>query len=75
MANASSTSATDPYWNYEVPNIEWIMYFNGSQAFHGVYWHSNWGNRMSAGCVGMPEWRAEQIYGWAPEGTDVWIHD
>jgi len=70
----SSTSATDPYWNYEVPNIEWIMYFNGSQAFHGVYWHNNFGTAMSHGCVGMPNYRAKQIYDWAPNGADVWIH-
>lgn len=70
----SSTSATDPYWNYEVPNIEWIMYFNGSQAFHGVYWHNNFGTPMSHGCVGMPNHRAKQIYDWSPTGVDVWIH-
>ncbi|MGB4778278.1 L,D-transpeptidase family protein, partial [Microbacterium sp.] len=70
----SSTSATDPYWNYEVPNIQWIMYFNGSQAFHGVYWHNNFGTPQSHGCVGMPNSRAKQIYDWAPTGVDVWIH-
>lgn len=68
-------TAADSGKKYIQEDVRWAMYFNGDQAFHGVYWHSNWGNRMSAGCVGMPEWRAEQIYGWAPEGTDVWIHD
>ncbi|MCT9002708.1 L,D-transpeptidase [Microbacterium memoriense] len=60
---------------YEQPDVRWAMYFNGDQAFHGVYWHSSWGTRKSAGCVGMPNSRAEQIYAWAPQGTDVWIHD
>lgn len=69
-----STHPTDPAWNYEVPNVKWVMYFNGDQAFHGVYWHSNWGTPMSHGCIGMPEWRAEWIYNWAPNGVDVWIH-
>lgn len=59
---------------YEQPDVRWAMYFNGDQAFHGVYWHSNWGNRMSAGCVGMPNYRAKQIYDWSPTGVDVWIH-
>lgn len=63
----------DPYWNYEVPNVEWVMYFNGDQAFHGVYWHDAWGERRSHGCVGMPNWRAQQIYEWAPDGVDVLI--
>ena len=60
---------------YETPNVEWVMYFNGDQAFHGVYWHSNWGHRMSHGCVGMPIYRAQQIYSWSAGGTDVWIHN
>ncbi|GAA1955337.1 L,D-transpeptidase family protein [Microbacterium aquimaris] len=59
---------------YTTPNVKWVMYFNGDQAFHGVYWHSNWGTPMSHGCVGMPEWRAEQLYNWTAHGTDVWIH-
>ncbi|MBA8817520.1 lipoprotein-anchoring transpeptidase ErfK/SrfK [Microbacterium halimionae] len=60
---------------YETPNIKSVMYFNGDQAFHGVYWHNNYGQRMSHGCVGMPEYRAAQIYSWAPQGVDVWIHN
>jgi lipoprotein-anchoring transpeptidase ErfK/SrfK len=60
---------------YSTPNVKWPMYFNGGQAFHGVYWHNNYGRTMSHGCVGMPEWRAQWIYNWAPSGTDVWIHN
>ena len=63
------------YWDYEVENIRWIMYFNGTQAFHGVYWHNNFGTKQSHGCVGMPNYRAQQIYEWSPNGTDVWIHN
>jgi lipoprotein-anchoring transpeptidase ErfK/SrfK len=59
---------------YSTPNVKWPMYFNGGQAFHGVYWHDNYGTRTSHGCVGMPEWRAEWLYNWSPYGTDVWIH-
>lgn len=62
------------YWDYRVENIQWIMYFNGNQAFHGVYWHNKWGTKQSHGCVGMPNSRAKQIYDWAPNGVDVWIH-
>ena len=59
---------------YTQPNVPWVMYFNGNQAFHGAYWHNNFGNRMSAGCVNMPPWRAKYLYDWSPQGTDVWIH-
>lgn len=70
----TASDPDNPYWNYEVENVEWVMYYNGDQAFHGVYWHSAWGEKRSHGCVGMPNWRAEQIYNWAPDGVDVWIH-
>lgn len=66
-------TSVSPY--YYQPNVKWVMYFNGDQALHGVYWHSNWGTRMSHGCVGMPEYRAKQIYDWAPQGVEVWIHN
>lgn len=56
------------------PDVKWMMYFNGGQAFHGVYWHSNWGTPSSHGCVGMPEWRAAQLYDWAAPGVEVSIH-
>ena len=61
------------YAMFEQPNVKWAMYFNGDQAFHGVYWHSNWGTPMSHGCVGMPESRAKQLYEWAPQGLEVTI--
>lgn len=59
---------------YEQPDVPWVMYFNGNQAFHGAYWHNNFGNVMSAGCVNMPPAKAKMIYEWSPEGVDVWIH-
>ncbi len=61
----------NPYTQEDVP---WVMYFNGNQAFHGAYWHNNFGNVMSAGCVNMPPALAKKIYDWSPSGTDVWIH-
>lgn len=71
----TSSSATDDYWNYDVPNVEWIMYYYGGEALHGVYWHDDFGNPRSHGCVGMPNFRAEQIYDFLPDGGDVWIHN
>lgn len=60
--------------HYYQPDVKSVMYFNGDQALHGVYWHSNWGTPMSHGCVGMPEWRAEWLYNWTPEGVNVNVH-
>ncbi|SDG41612.1 L,D-transpeptidase family protein [Microbacterium sp. 77mftsu3.1] len=59
---------------YTQPDVPWVMYFNGNQAFHGAYWHNNFGNQMSAGCVNMPPALAKKLYDWMPDGGDVWIH-
>ncbi|MBD7957325.1 L,D-transpeptidase family protein [Microbacterium sp. Sa4CUA7] len=64
----------EPRGPYVQPDVKWMMYFNGGQAFHGVYWHSKWGTPSSHGCVGMPEWRAAQLYDWAAPGVEVSIH-
>ncbi|OZB81296.1 L,D-transpeptidase [Microbacterium sp. 13-71-7] len=39
-----------------------------------MYWHDNWGTPMSHGCVGMPEWRAQWLFDWTPQGTEVNVH-
>lgn len=70
MGNRDLTKAP----GYFQPNVKWVMYFNGDQALHGVYWHSNWGNRMSHGCVGMPEWQAKKVFDWAPQGVEISVH-
>ncbi|MBS1906694.1 MAG: L,D-transpeptidase family protein [Actinobacteria bacterium] len=70
MGNTDLTKA--PY--YYQPDVKWVMYFNGDEALHGVYWHDNWGTPMSHGCVGMPEYRAQWLFDWSPQGTEVNVH-
>ncbi|KRB38672.1 L,D-transpeptidase family protein [Microbacterium sp. Root180] len=63
-----------PGAEYCTADIPWVAYFNGDQAFHGAYWHSNFGNPMSHGCVNMPISTAKALYDWLDVGTEVWIH-
>lgn len=60
-----------PYLTKDVP---WVTYFNGDEAFHGTYWHSNFGRTMSHGCVNMPIDVAKYVYEWAPVGLEVSVH-
>jgi hypothetical protein len=61
---------------YDVPDIPNVMYFSlSAEALHGCYWHNNFGNPMSHGCVNLPLDVAAWMYGWAPLGTMVWIHE
>ncbi|MEZ4613520.1 MAG: L,D-transpeptidase [Caldilineaceae bacterium] len=38
---------------YSLPNVQWVQYFYEDYGFHGSYWHNNFGNPMSHGCVNM----------------------
>lgn len=60
---------------YYVPNIKWVSYFYGGEAFHGTYWHKNFGHPMSHGCINMRETDAKTLYDFAPIGTKVVVHN
>ncbi len=61
---------------YEVKDVPHVMYFNlDAEALHGAYWHNNFGQKMSHGCINLPLDFAAWLYGWAPLGTAVWVHD
>jgi lipoprotein-anchoring transpeptidase ErfK/SrfK len=58
---------------YYLPNVQWIMYFYAGYAVHGTYWHNNFGQPMSHGCVNLPNDEALWFYDWAPVGTPVMV--
>lgn len=63
---------------YKVPNVPWILYFNGSYALHGAWWRTKFGpdqTNDTHGCVNLPIPAAHQLYDWAPVGTPVIIHN
>jgi len=57
--------------DYDLPGVPWVMYFYQSYSIHGTYWHNNFGQPMSHGCVNMRTPEAEWLYNWAPDGTSV----
>lgn len=59
---------------YCTENVPWNTWFAPDIAFHGAYWHNNFGNQMSHGCVNMPVDVAKFVYDWAPVGVDVAVH-
>lgn len=60
---------------YDLPGVPWVMYFYQGYAIHGTYWHTNFGQTMSHGCVNMTIEEAEAIYNWASLGTRVVVHE
>ncbi len=55
-----------PYCTEDVP---WITWFAPNIGFHGTYWHNNFGNRMSHGCVNLPIDLAKYVYDWSPSAS------
>jgi hypothetical protein len=76
---------------YYLPNVPYTMFFYNGFGLHGTYWHNNFGQPMSHGCVNLPTPMAEKLFYWASPtmgsdtnsmrasadnpGTRVVIHD
>ncbi len=61
---------------FDLPGVPWTMYFTKEGgAIHGAYWHNNFGEQWSHGCVNVPPEKAKILYEWADLGTPVTVHD
>jgi len=60
--------------SYDVPKVPDVMYFTDrGHAIHGTYWHDDFGNTRSHGCINLPLDISQWLYDWAPVGTPVLI--
>lgn len=60
---------------YNLPGVKWVQYFHEDYGFHGTYWHSNFGQPMSHGCVNMTDTDAKWLFDWAGptwDGETTW---
>jgi len=60
---------------YDLPGVPWCTFFTGyGNAFHGTYWHNDYGRPRSHGCVNLRPDDAKWLYRWTrpfvPPGTD-----
>ena len=60
---------------YDFPRTKWNVRFFPKYWIHGAYWHNNFGNPMSHGCVNVAYKDMEQLYIFAEIGTKVYIHE
>jgi len=49
---------------YSIEDVPWVMYFSGSYALHGTFWHSLFGQTRSHGCVNMSPIDARELFFW-----------
>src|SRR3989339_821792 len=47
---------------YDLPDVPWVMYYKGSFAVHGTYWHDDFGTQRSAGCTNITQGDAKFIF-------------
>jgi hypothetical protein len=60
---------------YNLPGVPWCTFFTSyGNAFHGTYWHNDYGRPRSHGCVNLRSEDAKWLYCWSrpnvPPGTD-----
>lgn len=60
--------------NYLIQDVPYILYYQGSFALHGAYWHDNFGFPNSHGCVNLSPVDAGWLYEWANPGEWVILY-
>ncbi len=50
---------------YDLPGVPWVSFFTGTGvSFHGTYWHNDYGQPRSHGCVNLLPADAKFVYRW-----------
>lgn len=50
---------------FDLPGVPWVCYITESGvAFHGTYWHNDFGKPRSHGCINVSSRAAKWIYRW-----------
>lgn len=54
-------------------DVPWAQNFSGPYALHGAYWHDDWGELKSGGCVNVSPIDAKWLFEWTePEAPAGW---
>jgi lipoprotein-anchoring transpeptidase ErfK/SrfK len=69
---------------YEVKDVPYAQYFHEGYAFHGAFWHNNFGRPASHGCINLATRKKNErqgvnedagwLYQWASLGVPVIVH-
>jgi lipoprotein-anchoring transpeptidase ErfK/SrfK len=73
----SVTGNPDAVDGFSLPGVPWTSFFRnpGGYAFHGTYWHNNFGVPMSHGCINMRNEDARWLFRWCTPVFDPHIQD
>ncbi len=76
VKSQTMTGGSGAYY-YNLPNVKWVQYFYQEYAFHGTYWHNDFGRPKSHGCINMTNADAKWLFDWAGptwDGKTVWFN-
>jgi lipoprotein-anchoring transpeptidase ErfK/SrfK len=59
---------------YSIEDVPWVMYFQGSYALHGAFWHAQFGHQRSHGCVNLSPEDARTLFAWSEPRLPVGWH-
>lgn len=74
MGSILASGAPD---TYILPGVPWTMFFiyETGVAFHGTFWHNNFGVPMSHGCVNMRNEDAKWLFRWVTPSFELPVKD
>ncbi len=49
---------------YAMQSVPWVMYFEKGYGIHGAFWHADFGQRRSHGCVNLTPGDAARLFPW-----------
>lgn len=76
LGDADNVEGTQTANTYEVSDVPHVMYINyEAEALHGAYWHNNFGQKMSHGCINQPLDVAAFMFDFTPLGTPVNVYE
>jgi hypothetical protein len=68
-----ATATMEAPGEYIHSDVPWTQNFSGPHALHGAYWHNDWGQLKSAGCVNVSPRDGRWLYGFTePEVPSGW---
>jgi lipoprotein-anchoring transpeptidase ErfK/SrfK len=65
---------------YDLPGVPWVAYITKEGiAFHGTYWHNDFGTPRSHGCINMTLEASNWLYRWSRptvpfKDEEVWVN-
>jgi len=59
---------------FELRDVPWVQYFEAGYALHAAYWHDDFGNPRSHGCVNVSPIDARWFFFWTTPGLPEGWH-